>query len=137
MSKKPYKTGYGKPPKGSRFAPGKSGNPLGRPKVSKTINSLSYKELNKKITIIENGQRLKITRGEAMTRKLVEKGLTGDIKAMELLFHQYSDHQSELLVDRREKSLSELDREIVSSFIKEYARKNGLKVEDADLEDGS
>jgi hypothetical protein len=38
MSKgtKPYQVGYGKPPKASRFKPGRSGNPAGRPRGSKT-----------------------------------------------------------------------------------------------------
>ena len=30
----PYEVGYGKPPKATRFKPGKSGNPGGRPKGS-------------------------------------------------------------------------------------------------------
>ena len=34
-----YKVGYGKAPKATRFKPGKSGNPSGRPKGSKNLKT--------------------------------------------------------------------------------------------------
>lgn len=35
-----YEVGYRKPPRATRFQPGKSGNPNGRPKKAKSINAL-------------------------------------------------------------------------------------------------
>ena len=35
-----YVVGYGRPPKATQFAPGKSGNPRGRPKGSRTLKLL-------------------------------------------------------------------------------------------------
>ena len=43
-----YDVGYGKPPKGTQFTKGQSGNPLGRPKGSK--NKFSTSRLEKIIT---------------------------------------------------------------------------------------
>jgi len=39
-----YEVGYGKPPKQTRFAAGKSGNPKGRPKGAKNKRPLLNKE---------------------------------------------------------------------------------------------
>ena len=36
-----YEVGYGKPPKHSRFKPGQSGNPKGRPRVPATSKPIS------------------------------------------------------------------------------------------------
>ena len=35
-----YEVGYGKPPQHSRFKPGQSGNPKGRPKSAKGLNTI-------------------------------------------------------------------------------------------------
>jgi len=43
-----YDVGYGKPPKGTQFTKGQSGNPLGRPKGAK--NKISQSRLEKIIT---------------------------------------------------------------------------------------
>jgi hypothetical protein len=64
-----YDVGYGKPPVATRFKPGKSGNPEGRPKGSKnTVPSLSEERIKKliieeayrTIPIVEKGRRVSI-----------------------------------------------------------------------------
>ncbi len=35
-----YEVGYGKPPAASRFKKGQSGNPKGRPKVTKNVSNM-------------------------------------------------------------------------------------------------
>jgi hypothetical protein len=79
------KIGPGKPPKHSQFKPGQSGNPTGRPKGSKNLATLLGKELNKKITVTENGNQKKITFLEAVTRRLVTDSVKGNTRALELL----------------------------------------------------
>ena len=41
-----YEVGYRRPPRHSRFKPGQSGNPRGRPNRSKNINTLMQEELD-------------------------------------------------------------------------------------------
>jgi len=43
-----YEMGYGKPPKSSRFAKGKSGNPSGRPKKPSDADAEWRRELTSK-----------------------------------------------------------------------------------------
>ena len=48
-------TGYGKPPHHSRFKPGHSGNPRGRPKGKISLSQLLDKHLNAKVTVTSGG----------------------------------------------------------------------------------
>jgi hypothetical protein len=43
----PYSVGYGRPPKHTRFKPGRSGNPKGRPRGSRNLST----EMQKVLTI--------------------------------------------------------------------------------------
>ena len=42
------KVGYCKPPKHSRFKPGQSGNPLGRPRKNRSIETMIKRELDQR-----------------------------------------------------------------------------------------
>lgn len=74
-----YEVGYGKPPKQHQFKPGQSGNPKGRPKKNKNVTALFREELERKITVTENGVSRKLTKREAMVRQLVNSGLNGSV----------------------------------------------------------
>jgi Family of unknown function (DUF5681) len=56
-----YEVGYGRPPRHSRFKPGQSGNPKGRPKGSKSLKTLLEGALSLPITITECGVPRTIT----------------------------------------------------------------------------
>lgn len=84
-----YEVGYGKPPRHTRFAPGKSGNPSGRPKKPRTTSETLARSLARKIEITENGQRKKITTLEALIMRLVSKAAAGDNSALKQLL-QYA-----------------------------------------------
>ena len=66
-----YSVGYGKPPQHARFHKGQSGNPRGRPKGSRNLSTLMAKALNEPVVISENGKRKRITKREAVARKLL------------------------------------------------------------------
>lgn len=58
--------GYGKPPLHSRFQKGKSGNAKGRPKGSCNTLKLLNDVLEQKITIVQEGKQVKISKKLAM-----------------------------------------------------------------------
>ena len=59
-----YEVGYGKPPKHSRFRPGKSGNPKGRPKGSKNKAQSPLAERMKDIIIDEAYRDISVRDGD-------------------------------------------------------------------------
>jgi len=83
-----YPVGYGRPPQHTRFQPGRSGNPKGRPKGSKNLNTLFAEELAQTITVTENGKRKKISKRRALAKQLVNKALSNDPKAAALVLDQ-------------------------------------------------
>ena len=77
-----YDVGYKKPPKKGQFKKGQSGNPHGRPKGSKNFVTILTKELNQKVTVNENGRQKKISRMEAMVKRLVSEALQGERRSL-------------------------------------------------------
>ena len=77
-----YPVGYGKPPGKTRFEKGKSGNPAGRVRGSKNVSKLLLQALSEPVTVNENGERKRITKGEAMVKQLVNKGASGDARSI-------------------------------------------------------
>jgi|ERR1700674_910491 len=89
--------GYGKPPKGSRFQPGRSGNPKGRPKGIRNFSTDLFAELRELISIRENGRERKLTKQQAVVRALVAAAISGNVRATSTLFSlcsQSSDRQA-------------------------------------------
>ena len=80
-----YEVGYGRPPKHSQFQRGKSGNPNGRPKKSKELNSLFRTELDKTIVVTEDGQQKRITKREAVITQVVNRAIKGDVKPLQIV----------------------------------------------------
>ncbi len=80
-----YEVGYGKPPKDTRFKKGRSGNPRGRPKSSKNVETMLRETLLRPITISENGKRKTITALEAFFRRTLKSSLEGDSRASDKL----------------------------------------------------
>ena len=79
------KVGPGKPPRHTRFKPGQSGNPKGRPKASKNFATILQQQLMKKITITVDGKPRRMTVQEVIARRLATDSMKGTTKAMELL----------------------------------------------------
>jgi Family of unknown function (DUF5681) len=76
-----FDIGYGKPPQASRFKPGQSGNPKGRPKGSNNIHLELEAELSEKICVREDGQELQISKRRALIKALIAKAIRGDTRA--------------------------------------------------------
>jgi len=80
-----YEIGYGKPPKGTRFKPGQSGNPRGRPKGTKNLKTDLAEELGEKIVVREGEETHRVSKQRAVVKTLVAKTLKGDARSGGLL----------------------------------------------------
>ena len=81
------KVGYGNPPKHSRFKPGQSGNPKGRPSGSKTTATLLKGILLEKVTVSQGSQKKRMPRLEVMIRATMRKAVQGDSRAYRNVTH--------------------------------------------------
>ncbi len=85
MAEENYEVGYGKPPKHTRFKPGQSGNPQGRPPKTRNFKTDLLEELSGQITVTEGGKSKTISRQQAMIKRTIEKALKGDLRAIQML----------------------------------------------------
>src|SRR5688572_22041480 len=82
----PYGVGKGRTPPTTRWKPGQSGNLKGRPKGSKNAASLALAELKRKVRVTLPGNKKKqMTVMEISYRRLADKAMTGDQKALAYL----------------------------------------------------
>jgi hypothetical protein len=71
------KVGYGKPPLKSRFKPGQSGNPTGRPKGTVSFRADFAAELAE---LVSEGPAT-CTKSRAIVKKLIAEAMSGDTRA--------------------------------------------------------
>ncbi|WP_374347868.1 DUF5681 domain-containing protein [Phenylobacterium sp.] len=81
--------GYGRPPKRTRFQPGQSGNPKGRPRTpaaeltsNTDADRMFLEEALRPVTIVENNKRRKVPAMRAVYRRTVQSALQGDPRAI-------------------------------------------------------
>jgi hypothetical protein len=104
--------GYGKPPTATQFQPGKSGNPSGRPKGARNLDTLMAEELVLPVKIREQGVEHTVSKGHAMLKALFAKAMQGDVRAVATVI-EWNDRQKALKPDADEQ-LDETDAEILA-----------------------
>lgn len=101
MADKDYEVGYGRPPRATRFRPGKSGNPKGRPRAAKNFATALEQELRALLTITENGKRKRVPVRQIIIKRLVRNAAEGELRAILLLVQQEARfEQPEAMPDR-------------------------------------
>src|ERR1700756_4811734 len=86
-----YEVGYGKPPRHTRFEPGRSGNPRGRPPGAKNMKTPLSKALNELLVVTEPGGRRKVSKREAIVTQLVNRSAKADYRAIQILLGMLRD----------------------------------------------
>ncbi len=76
-----FEVGYGKPPKDTRFKPGQSGNPAGRPKSPRSLARDLLEEMYETVTVGEGETRETLSKQRSILRGLTAKAMEGDPKA--------------------------------------------------------
>ena len=78
-----YEVGFGKPPKSTRFKPGQSGNPKGRPRAAKSGPTDIAAILNEPLTVRKGRATESMPPFEVSVRQLVKRALSkNDLKAV-------------------------------------------------------
>ena len=89
MSEKNAEVGYRKPPSESRFKPGQSGNPRGRPKRNRAEDqefaAAFAKVMSEPVKVRSGGRTQKMSSFEAIIRVYRDKALSGDTRAFQFL----------------------------------------------------
>jgi hypothetical protein len=77
-----YEVGYKRPPIGSRFQEGQSGNPRGRPKGSKGLANLLRDSLYQTVRVREGNRVQRRAKIEVALNVLVNQAVQGDSRAL-------------------------------------------------------
>lgn len=77
--------GPGNPPVATRFKPGQSGNPTGRPPKDRSLLKHVEKELDAEMQIREGDEVFRLTKREVLAKRMVNSALGGDAKAVTAL----------------------------------------------------
>jgi Family of unknown function (DUF5681) len=76
-----YTIGFGRPPLGSRFKRGISGNPKGRPKHSKNLKTLIRQALTAPIAVQEGARSRRVSKLEGVVLRQLQGALKGNDRA--------------------------------------------------------
>ncbi len=124
---KPYEVGYGKPPQNTRFKPGQSGNPRGKPKGAKNLATIVYNAINEKVVVTENGKRRKRSMLEVAVKQLINKAAMGDQKALTQLLPLVQIIEGRAEADAASTPILAEADELVMAHIGERLRQNALQ----------
>jgi hypothetical protein len=113
--------GFRKPPVATRFKPGISGNPRGRPKGSLNVATAFTKALREKVVINEHGKRKTVTKLEAAMKQVANKGASGDLRAVVQVVSlaQYAEAKQNM-PGAQEPVTSELDQEVMEGILRRF-----------------
>jgi Family of unknown function (DUF5681) len=134
-----YVVGCRRPPKATRFTAGKSGNPRGRPKGSRSVGALLQAIIRKKIAVTENGKTRRIAALEVMLRRLANDAMRSDPKAIKLLLSLVDRYGDSPEASLRLCDVLAEDRAILAQYLPNsggFVPDFGLKPDDGGHSDG-
>lgn len=125
-SKAGYEVGYGRPPKQTRFQPGRSGNPKGRPSGTRNLETDLREELSELISVRIGDRSKKVSKQRAMLMALMAKALRGDTRAsvvlLQIMTKLVPPDEATVISNS---ALSADDQEILDRFIDRQIKARG------------
>lgn len=110
-----YEVGYGKPPKDTRFQPGQSGNPRGRPKGSKNrhdrvglerLKKIVLEEAYRAVVVADGTRMVKVPVAQAVVRTMAVKAAKGDHRSQRLFSEMVRETERDQLAEARDKLMT-------------------------------
>ena len=120
-----YQVGYGKPPKKSQFEKGVSGNPTGRPKKARDVESELLREANSPIIITENGKRIKMSKHQVIVKQLTINAMKSNPAALRMYFDLYPKalEKASLLIAQQNAKATNKATDLTDEELMEIAKK--------------
>ena len=132
-----YEVGWGKPPVGNRFKKGQSGNPKGRSRGTRNLQTDLREELGEKIVVQQGEQTIRISKQRALIKTLIAKSLKGDTRAIQILVNMMHRKPADDDVAKEAPTLSAEENELWQGLLKEVRAEQAPPSEPADTdEDG-
>ncbi len=120
-----YEVGYKRPPKNTRFRKGQTGNPHGRPKGARNIETDLAEELSERIGITVQGSHRKITKQRAVIKAQVANAIKGEARAAALILKMVFRLLEPEDTTQQMADPSPEDAEIVAAFLQRHGRASG------------
>ena len=115
-----YEVGFCRPPKATRFKPGQSGNPVGRPKGVMNIDTLIDAIINKKVVATVDGKEMKLSKKHVMWLRVANDAVGGKLASLKILERRMDriDEKKAVQAAAKEQSMAPTDREILDHYFK-------------------
>jgi hypothetical protein len=113
------RVGYGRPPKGSRFKPGQSGNPSGRKRrhrPDEEKNPLRAFLLEEQ-TVKMAGKKVKMAAIKVIAKSIVNKAMAGDYRSQKLILEQCGGFKA--VGEEAERQMNSADEAFIDAVRKE------------------
>ena len=112
-----YEVGYGKPPKATRFLPGQSGNPKGRPKGAKNLTTDLMEELSELVPVREGDKLRRLPKQRALVKAAVAKAISGNMSAAKTIFELLLRQSADDHAGSDKQPLSRDERNVLDRYI--------------------
>jgi hypothetical protein len=127
------RVGYKNPPVQTRFKPGQSGNRRGRQKGLRNLSTDVKRMLEEPIKVTVGGKERRVSSQEAALKRLREKALKGDARALDRLLAMAERHKGEAAADLAAGTpLDDDDRAILDAYGLEILRDNRVDTQPAE-----
>jgi hypothetical protein len=114
-----YKVGKGRPPLATRWKPGQSGNPKGRPKGSRPVGAVLQDIIQQKVPVTENGKTRRIPALEVILRRLTNDAMRSDPRAIKLLLSLVDRYGESPQTTLQLREMLAEDEEILAQYLQE------------------
>jgi hypothetical protein len=113
--------GYGRPPVATRFKPGESGNPAGRPKRAPSFHTELLEELAE---FTPGTQGDLITKQRAVIRTLIQEAIGGNLRALSVLVGFLA--RAGAPEEASDAQASDEDQEILEDYVGRELKRRGI-----------